>query len=241
MNPTERFSSRVEDYVRYRPSYPNSVIGLLTRECGLSAQSRIADIGSGTGLLSRLFLDLGCEVSGVEPNREMRQAGEQILDGNPHFHSIDGRAEATTLPAASFDFVTAGTAFHWFDPEPTRREFRRILKPGGYIVLVWNERPRMPGFMAGYEQLVARYARVHAPGRSPDGKAWSVAKFPNPQQLDLAALRGRFLSSSYAPLPGAPEYAALLEDLAALFREHESRGHVTMQYETEMYFGRLED
>lgn len=245
MNPTERFSSRVEDYVRYRPSYPSGVTELLTRECGLTAPSRIADIGSGTGLLSRLFLDLGCEVFGVEPNREMRRAGEQALGGNPRFCSIDGRAEATTLPAASVDFVTAGTAFHWFDPQPARREFRRILKPAGWVVLVWNERPRVPGFMAGYEQLVARYAREHAPVRSPEMdsffEAWRLEKLPNHQLLDLAGLRGRFLSSSYAPLPGTPEYEPLLEDLAALFREHEAGGRVTMLYETEIYFGKLED
>src|ERR1035438_6574300 len=125
-DPTKRFSSRVEDYIRYRPSYPEAIVEWLARECGLTPQSRIADIGSGTGIFSGLFLQFGCQVDGVEPNAGMRAAAERLLAAEPRFHSVDGRAEATTLPAGSLDFVTAGQAYHWFDPDPARAEFRRI-------------------------------------------------------------------------------------------------------------------
>ena len=130
-DPTARFSSRVEDYIRYRPGYPAVIMDWLMRNCGLTAHARIADIGSGTGILSRMFLHFGCQVFGVEPNKDMRLAAERLLAGVKGFHSVDGRAEATTLPAGSVDFVTAGQAFHWFDPGPTRAEFRRLLTPGG--------------------------------------------------------------------------------------------------------------
>jgi SAM-dependent methyltransferase len=247
LDPTQRFSSRVEDYVRYRPSYPGGIVELLSRECGLTAQSRIADIGSGTGLLARLFLDFGCEVLGVEPNPEMRRAGERLLAGRPRFHSVDGRAEATTLPGGSVDFVTAAQAFHWFEPQQARVEFRRILRPGGWVVLVWNERRRVPGFMADYEDLIARYGperphlEAHDMARFFGGAAWRLAKLPNQQQFDLEGLRGRFLSSSYSPLPGAPGYQPSMQDIARLFEEHQEDGRVTLLYETDIYFGTLEE
>ncbi len=247
LDPTERFSSRVEDYVRYRPTYPGGIIDLLARECGLNANSRIADIGSGTGLLARLFLDFGCEVLGVEPNPGMRGAGERVLAGRPRFHSVNGRAEATTLPDGSVDFVSAAQAFHWFEPRQTRAEFQRILRPEGWVVLVWNERVRAPGFMAGYEDLVARYGPENAHADPRDlarffgGAAWRLAKFPNRQQFDLEGLRGRFLSSSYAPLPGTPGYEPSMEILGHLFEEHQQEGRVTVLYETEVYFGALKE
>jgi SAM-dependent methyltransferase len=236
LDPTQRFSSRVENYVRYRPSYPSGLMDLLARECGLTFHSRVADIGSGTGLLARLFLDIGCEVLGVEPNPGMRQAEERLLAQWPRFRSVDGRAEATTLPDCSVDFVTAAQAFHWFEPEQTRAEFRRILRPAGWVVLVWNERLRAAGFMAAYEDLVGRYGpeRPHVETQELDrffgGKAWRLAKLPNQQQFDLQGLRGRFMSSSYAPLPGTPNHESLMKDLDRLFADHQRGGRVTMLY-----------
>src|SRR3954447_4559397 len=126
-DPTRRFSNRVEDYIKYRPNYPRALVRLLEAECGMTGASVIADVGSGTGILSELFLKNGNRVYGVEPNREMREAGERLLASYTNFVSVDGRAEATTLDDASVDFVTAGQAFHWFDPPRTRREFVRVL------------------------------------------------------------------------------------------------------------------
>lgn len=246
-DPTQRFSSRVEDYVRYRPSYPGGILRLLARECGLTGRSRIVDIGSGTGLLARLFLDFGCDVVGVEPNPEMRHAGERLLADRPHFTSVNGRAEATTLREGSADFVTAAQAFHWFEPDRARVEFRRILRPHGWVVLVWNDRRRVPGFMAGYEDLVAQYG-PERPRVAEDelvrffgNASWCLERLPNQQQFDLEGLRGRFLSSSYAPLPGAPGHETLIEDLGSLFAKHQVDGRVTLLYETEVYFGTLRD
>lgn len=139
-DPTQRFSSRVENYSRYRPSYPRQVLELLFEECGLTAASIIADIGSGTGIMTRLFLENGNQVFAVEPNREMRQEAEWNLASYSHFVSVDATAEATTLRAGSVDFVVAAQAFHWFDREKVRPEFVRILKPEGWVVLVWNDR-----------------------------------------------------------------------------------------------------
>ncbi len=247
LDPTQRFSSRVDDYTRFRPTYPTSLVELLVRECGLQANSRIADVGSGTGLLAKLFLDFGCEVAGVEPNSNMRSAGDRLLAGWPRFHSVNGRAEATTLPDRSVELVTAAQAFHWFEPEPARAEFQRILTPGGWVVLVWNERLRASAFMDGYEAIVARYGpeRPHVETRELDrffgGSAWRLEKLPNQQQLDLDGLRGRFTSSSYAPLPTAPGYQELMAELASLYAEYQVDGRVTLLYETEVYFGRLNE
>jgi SAM-dependent methyltransferase len=249
-DPTQRFSSRVADYIRYRPSYPEAILTWLARECGLSPQSRIADIGSGTGILSSLFLHFGCRVDGVEPNSAMRLAGERLLVAEPRFHSVEGRAEATTLPAGSADFVTAGQAYHWFDPEPARAEFRRILKPHGWVVLVWNERLVAPGFLTGYEALLQRlssdYGRVDH--RRIDSAQitrffghdeWRVESVPNHQDFDWDGLRGRLLSSSYAPLPGSPQYQPMMEELAALFATYQQAGQVRILYDTKAYAGQL--
>src|SRR5262245_64642768 len=137
---TQRFSSLVENYIKYRPGYPNEVIETLRSECGLTSGSIIADVGSGTGILTEMFLRIGNTVYGIEPNREMREAAERLLKDYPRFRSVASRAEETTLDDASVDFITAGQAFHWFDREKTREEFARILRPRGWVALIWNER-----------------------------------------------------------------------------------------------------
>src|SRR5581483_5036963 len=158
IDPTQRFSSRVDKYTKYRPGYPPEIVELLRAQCGLTPSSVIADVASGTGLFTKLLLENGNEVYGVEPNAEMRKAGEEYLAGYPRFHSVAGKAEATGLPDHSFDFVTAAQAAHWFDQAGARREFVRVLKPGGWTVLVWNERctDSTPSLRA-YEELLLRY------------------------------------------------------------------------------------
>jgi SAM-dependent methyltransferase len=250
-DPTKRFSSRVEDYIRYRPSYPAAVIHWLAAECGLKAHSRIADIGSGTGILSRLLLDFGCDVFAIEPNPDMRAGAERQLAAEPRFHSIDARAEATTLPGASVDFVTAGQSFHWFDAAAARAEFRRILKPGGWVVLIWNERLVTEGFLSEYEDLLRRlstdYGRVDHRridsaeiARFFEHDSWRTASFPNHQDFNWDGIRGRLLSSSYAPLPGSTNYAPMMEELEAIFTKYRQERQVKLLYETKMYVGQLE-
>jgi SAM-dependent methyltransferase len=250
---TRRFSSRVENYVRYRPGYPAEVSGLLVEECGLTGGSVVADIGSGPGNLSELFLRRGCRVYGVEPNCEMREAGERLLAAYENFRSVDGSAEATTLGAASVDFVVAGQAFHWFDLDAARREFERILKDDGWLVVVWNDR-RTGGsaFLEGYERLLLtrgtdyrevsnKYADESAlrPFFGPRGMRSKV--FENRQTFDFEGLKGRLLSSSYTPEPGHPNHQPMLEELSALFDTHASNGHVVFEYETKVYYGQLRE
>jgi SAM-dependent methyltransferase len=248
---TRRFSSRVEDYIKYRPSYPQAFVRLLEDECALTPASVVADVGSGTGILSEMFLRNGNRVYGVEPNREMREAGERLLAAYSNFVSVDGSAEATTLEDRSIDFVTAGQAFHWFDPSGARREFTRMLRRGGWAVLVWNDR-RTEGtpFLEDYERLLLEYGTdyrevscKYAEDESINalfgpGKV-SLKTFDNEQVFDFDGLRGRLTSSSYTPAPGHPNFAPLMRELEALFRRHERGGRVVVTYDTKVFYGRL--
>jgi SAM-dependent methyltransferase len=247
---TGRFSTRVADYVKYRPHYPPAVLRLLEDECGLTSTSVVADVGSGTGLLSELFLKNGNRVYGVEPNREMREAGERLLSSYTNFVSVDGRAEATTLEDACVDFVTAGQAFHWFDPPHARVEFKRILRDSGWVVLVWNDR-RTAGtpFLEDYERLLLEYGTDYKEvsvkyaeesmlaalyGRS----EMRAKTFDNEQVFDFDGLRGRHASSSYSPEPGHPNFDPMMRELEALFRRHERDGRVVVAYDTKVFYGR---
>lgn len=249
--PTQRFSGRADDYAEHRPSYPPEVVGLLERECGLGPGSVVADVGSGTGILSRLFLDYGCRVCGVEPNDEMREVGERRLRGYPNFTSVAGTAESTSLPDGSVDFVTAGQSFHWFDPEPARQEFARILKPGGWVVLVWNWRKTDAApLLAAYESLLQRYGtdyqrvthtRLDRKGISSffGHEDFGTGTFENEQYLDHEGLKGRILSTSCMPGVGHPDHETVLEKIEAIFREHQQDGTVRMDYETRVFYGQL--
>lgn len=246
--PTRRFSDRVDNYVKYRPAYPPAVLHCLQTECGLANTAVIADVGSGTGLLTKLFLDNGHHVFGIEPNKEMRAAGERFLKDYANFVSVNGTAEATTLPAHSVDFVVAGQAAHWFTPEPTRLEFQRILKPGGVIALVWNTRDvESTAFMQHYEHILVTYARDDTGRprreggheRGPEhilGEGYLHRTFANEQWVDYAGLEGRTLSSSMMPLAGQPQYEPMLSALRALFDTHQNHGRVPIRYVTELYY-----
>lgn len=250
-DPTSRFSTRVADYVKYRPGYPAAVLPLLAQECGLVPGSVVADIGSGTGLLSELFLRNGNRVHGVEPNREMREAGEQLLSVHPHFVSVDGRAEATTLGDHSVDFVTAGQAFHWFEPPQARREFLRILRPGGWVALVWNDR-RLAGtpLLEEYERLLleygtdyaevsSKYAEESALSELYGATAPALQTFDNEQIFDLEGFRGRLLSASYTPPRDDPRFEPMMRELEAIFHRHQQNGRVVVTYDTLVYYGHL--
>ena len=247
---TQRFSSRAENYVRYRPGYPPEVLDLLRRECGLTRSSLVADIASGTGILTRMFLENGNRVFGVEPNEEMRKAGEQVLADYPHFTSVAGTAEATTLPDHSVDLVTAAQAAHWFDREKARREFIRILKPGGWTVLVWNERRTdSSAFLRAYEAMLITYGTDYQEVRherttSVIGSFFSPSPyqervFAMRQEFDYPALAGRLLSSSYTPQPGHPNHEPMLRELRRSFDVHQAQGRVSFEYDTRVYYGRL--
>ena len=246
----QRFSTRVGNYANYRPGYPAEIIGLLVSECGLTTDSVIADIGSGPGNLAEIFLNHGNQVFAVEPSPGMREAAERGLGSYPNFISIDGSAEATTLGEGSVDIVAAGQAFHWFDQESARREFVRILRAEGCVVLVWNERRlEATPFLRDYENFLIKfgtdYQRIRhenvqndlhpffAPG------SFKVAVLENRQAFDLDGLTGRVLSNSYSPEPGNPNYQPMVEELRALFEQHQAGGLVTIEYHAKVYFGHL--
>jgi SAM-dependent methyltransferase len=248
---TTRFSTRVENYVRYRPAYPREVIALLRDACGLGPEHVIADIASGTGIFTRLLLDNGNRVFAIEPNADMRMAGEQYLHNDSRLTSLSGTAEATTLPDCSVDFITAAQAAHWFDRIAARREFVRILKPGGWCVLIWNERRTdATAFLRDYEQLLLTYGTDYEHVRHerttevlPEFFAPSPCKeqvFDYRQEFDYPALEGRLLSSSYAPLPGHPKHTPMLEELRRIYDRHQSADRVAFEYNTRVFYGHLE-
>jgi SAM-dependent methyltransferase len=249
-NPTQRFSSRVDTYVRCRTGYPTEVIDLLKSECGLTPESVVADVASGTGIFTRLLLENGNRVYGVEPNAEMRRAGEQFLATYPRFVTVAGTAEATTLPDHSVDVATAAQAAHWFDRVKARREFVRILKPGGWAVLIWNERQTDTNpFLRAYEKLLLTYGTDYKEVRHErttaeiDGffapSPFQTRTFESGQACDYSRLEGRLLSSSYTPLPEHPNYAPMLRELRRIFAEHERSGQVTLLYTTRVFYGQL--
>ena len=232
---TERFTTRVENYVKYRPGYPPAVLDLLKAECGLTPASVIADIGSGTGKLTELLLRNGNPVCAVEPNRELREAAERTLGGVKGFRSVDGRAEATGLPPASADMVTAGQAFHWYEPGAARAEFQRILRPCGWVVLVWNVRQRDASpFPAAYEGFLREHSLEHEPpshrglteGDGPRSfftADYGTASFANTRRLDFESVKGGCLSTSYSVPPDHPSFG----------------GAVSMPLRAQVYHGRI--
>jgi SAM-dependent methyltransferase len=247
INSTARFSDRVADYVKYRPDYPPALVDVLKNNAGLPAGGIIADIGSGTGKSSLPFLKNGHTVYAVEPNGPMREAAEAILHDYPNFISVEGTAEDTGLISGSVDLVFSGQAFHWFDREKSRREFERILKPGGIICLVWNVRNDTEGFGRAYEQLLSEnleeYGQVNHKNIGADEIAGffrprplHTATLPNQQWLDLDGLKGRLKSSSYCPRSG-PLHEKLMNALEALFREHSRDNRVAFEHETQVYWG----
>src|SRR3984957_9063306 len=251
MESTKRFSSRVENYIKYRPGYPAAIIDLFKQKCGLTVDSIIADIGSGTGILTELLLNNGYSVFGVEPNQDMRAAAERLLAHYPRFVSMAATAEATTLRANSVDLITAGQAFHWFDRTKARTEFKRILKPGGWVALIWNDRQvNSHPFLAAYENLLKTYGTDYETVGHKHVEADDVreffgsgqfdrAIFPSAQHFDYAGLQGRLLSSSYAPESGHPQHTPMLAALRDIFDQFQSDGRVTFDYDTTVYYGRL--
>lgn len=251
-DPTQRFSDRVEAYVKYRPSYPSATIDALEQASRIQKSATIADIGSGTGILTQLLLDRGHEVHAVEPNAPMRAAAEQTLGAYANFHSHNGAAESTGLPDASVDLIVAAQAFHWFDREKTAREFRRILKPQGAIALIWNRLlTDASPFLTDYDAFLVANANDYPSTDHPKATddeiraffapaAMKTLSFPNRQQFDYPGLAGRCLSSSYAPAEGHPEHAPFFEKLATLFAKHQRGGRVAFEYRTSLYLATID-
>jgi SAM-dependent methyltransferase len=250
-DPTARFTERVADYAAHRPSYPPEVIGVLAREGVLRPDHVVADVGSGTGILTGLLLAHGNTVYAVEPNAAMAEEARATLGSSPRFHAVAGRAEATGLPDACCDVVTAAQAFHWFDVDAARAEFRRILRPDGAVVLIWNiRRTDSTPFLREYEALLQRLALDYRKISAGWADEAAIARFfgaggfqarrlDNRQVFAFEGLRGRLLSSSYAPPAGHPQHEPMLAELRALFDRHQHAGEVAFDYDTHVYWGRL--
>ncbi|GAB6991050.1 class I SAM-dependent methyltransferase [Paenibacillus pini] len=251
MNNKERFTDRVESYVKYRPSYPEEAIDYLYDIIGLHSNGLVADIGAGTGIFSELLLERGSLVTAVEPNQEMREAAEKKLEGKTGFRAVSGSAEVTGLPDQSIDFIVCAQAFHWFNRSAAQAEFKRILKPGGKVVLLWNSRlTKGTPFREEYEQLLQTfgtdYQQVNHKNISDDildsffkGGNMQEARFMNQQVFDFEGLSGRLQSSSYSPVSGDPRYETMMNELRNLFERNKEDDKVFFEYETEVYWGEV--
>lgn len=250
-DPKQRFTNRVENYVKYRPDYPNQIIDYLSQQIDLDSDDQIADIGSGTGILSKLFLDNGNYVYGVEPNANMRAAAIEYLSPYTNYSSVLASAEDTELETDSIDVIVVGQAFHWFERLKTKTEFKRILKPFGWVVLLWNTRDKTTDFGKAYHELLTKfgtdYSEVHHNRLGLEEfnlffakDKWHKQVFENYQELNYNQLQGRLLSSSYAPTQGDTNYLPMMEHLKEIFDANQQDGKVRMDYITELYYGQLE-
>jgi SAM-dependent methyltransferase len=248
---TERFSDRVADYVRYRPTYPAALLDWLRDAHGVTPDWRVADVGAGTGISCKMFLDAGHSVAAVEPNAAMRQAAVSWLHGYPLFRAVDGRADATTLEDRSVDLVSVAQAFHWFDPAATHREFHRILRPGGLAAIYWNSRRLIETpFLVGYEAILHKYGTDYTSvaeryADEPSMREWfgagwkGTAEFAHSQLLDFDSLRGRLMSSSYAPQPGHARHDPMIAAVRELFDACQVDGRIGFDYDTRVYVGEV--
>lgn len=245
---TNLFSGRDSNYSRFRPNYPRGIYALLQEHAGLTADSVIADIGSGTGKLAALFLERGNYVHCVEPNADMRRRAESDLSALGNFAFVDGTAEMTTLSGRSVDLVTAGQAFHWFNPPRAAEEFLRILRPGGMAALIWNNRrENATGMNIEYERICKEFSPSYHSSGSLSIPAERIASFfggtmqeftlDNEQLLDLEGIMGRYMSASYAIGPENPQFSEVMNSLEDAFRKHESGGYVSLQYSTKVFLG----
>lgn len=245
LDPKKRFSSRVENYIKYRPNYPSEIVKYLKELDILKNNSVIADIGSGTGILSEIFLKNGNYVYGIEPNADMRWAAEKLLEKYSNFITVDGSAEDTKLKAKVIDIITVGQAFHWFDIKQAKREFKRILKQNGYVVLIWNNRKKSgTGFSTEYEKFILKYGKDYKFTRKDEKNVAKFFKykkqvFYNYQDFDFEGLRGRLLSVSYIPLEDSPEYENMIKELESIFDKYHKDGIIRLEYDTEVYYGNL--
>jgi ubiquinone/menaquinone biosynthesis C-methylase UbiE len=250
-NSVERFSSRVENYIKYRPHYPKEILDFLKNSTGLNASSIIADIGSGPGISSEIFVENGNTLYAVEPNDAMREAAEKIFSKSKNFISISGTAESTTLESNSVDFIISGQAFHWFEKAKSKIEFRRILKNDGYTVLMWNEKTSSNNFMKAYYDLIKNYGKDYEKINHTNVNDRIIEKFFSPctvkkkffkhtHLLDYQGLEGRLLSSSYIPLEGE-KFNKMISELKQMFEKYNVNGKTGMEYETILYYGRMND
>ena len=248
-DPATRFSDRVADYAKYRPSYPAEAIDAIVRVTGLSAGATVADVGAGTGLSARPFLERGFRVIAVEPNDAMRAAADAWLGAFPGYASRAGTAERTGLRDASVALAIAAQAFHWFRKDEARVELARVVAPPRWVAVLWNERLVDTPFLRDYEAALHAHAIDYdkVDHRNVDretiarffGGDFETLSFPNTQRFDRAGFFGRVLSSSYVPNEGHPKHEAMMAALARIWDERQTDGAVEFRYLTLVHVGML--
>lgn len=250
-NSKQRFSSRVEDYEKYRPSYPTALVEKIFDYVGVPSQSIVADIGSGTGIFTQLILAEGAKVVAIEPNESMRQAAEIKLSHNPSFTSQNGSAENTDLENHSVDLITAAQAFHWFNNAETKAEFARILNQNGWLALIWNDRKYGQGCQAAYEDILKKYATDYSHVNHQNLSEQQIASFfqdnqmetysfTNIQEFDFDGVIGRLRSCSYCPDESSQDYQAAIYELRQAFDTHAVNGLVQFEYDSRLYIGKIQ-
>jgi SAM-dependent methyltransferase len=248
-NPTGRFTGLAETYARFRPSYPAHGIDFIMSRCGLGKDSLLVDVGCGTGIASRLFASRGVTVIGIEPNIEMRctaVATREAEAAEPTVTYREGRAEATGLSSVSADAVLSAQAFHWFEPDATLSEFHRVLKPAGWVILMWNERDERDPATAAFGSVIhtaSDAATIEGPRQTRAGNVLRTSRlfrlaeqvtFNNQQSLDEEGLLGRAFSVSYAPRE-AGEREEWADRLRLVFHQYQQDGRVELRYRTSIY------
>ena len=250
-NSTKRFSERVENYLKYRPDYPSFLIKVLENELNFKKDFILADIGSGTGILSKLFLDYGNQVFCVEPNNEMRSAADNILSEYANYQSINGTAEETTLETDSIDLIVAGQSYHWFNNSKAKKEFKRILKPNLSTVLIWNSRKKDNNeFSSEYESLINNFSidykqvghyniNDHDLNSFFNKEGYKKVVLENHQILDYDGLKGRLFSSSYMPNQNEKIAKTIMVKLKEIYNHHQKDGTISIDYNTEIFIGKI--
>lgn len=245
-----RFTSRAANYDKYRPTYPETLVAFINEFIGLSNEQVVADFAAGTGIFTKLLAAHPNTVYVVEPNLEMLSLAKIRLDGFPNCIFVAGAAEKSPLAGESLDLITVAQAYHWLDPQKTRQEFRRILKPDGHVALIWNRRNTDAPFERGYEQLIQKYSTdYHLVNQrrledlditsffAPNIPAYRI--FEHTDNLSLEQAIGRTQSYSYMPETGTPEMARVIAELTQLFDHTQANGWVKLSYQTRLFIGKL--
>lgn len=259
LNPTARFSNRVEDYAKYRPHYPSALLEMIRATLPISERTVIADIGAGTGIFTQCLLDLDTWIYGVEPNDAMRAYAEK----DSIFHKtienteiekvefVKGTSKDTTLESNSVDLITVAQAFHWFEPNETKNEFLRILKENGYVMILWNDRKIADsGFSFEYEEILRTHCTEYSVVTHKNLDESYIRSFYEPytctrfdydntQKVDFDSLFGRAKSSSYVPISDAAFMERIETELRSLFDRYQNNNTVDFEYVTTVYIGRI--